>query len=103
MAAPTYQELIGMLNKTESEASDGAVSVAELLTTKFGHRYPHIKIGRPGRFLETVRRIAGPVKHQRLKGSVRRSYLKRRWTPRTRNVKCLGEYKMSCPVFLSQN
>ena len=92
MAAPTYQELISMLNKAESEAADGAISVAELLTSKFSCCYPHITIGRPGRFLETVRRIAGPVKHQRLKGSARRSYMKRRWTPRTRNVTCLGEY-----------
>ena len=93
MAAPTYQELISLLNKAESESAGGAVSVAELLTAKFGHRYPHIRIGRPGRFLETVRRIAGPIKHQRLKGSARRSYLKRRWTPRTRNVTSLSEYE----------
>ena len=64
MAALTYQELIGMLTKAEGEAADGAVSVAELLTIKFSHRYPHIQIARrPGRFLETVRRIAGPVQH----------------------------------------
>ena len=96
MAARTYQELIGMLNKAEGEAADGAVSVAELLTTKFSHHYPHIPIGRPGRFLETARRIAGPVQHQQLKGSARRSYMKRRWTPRTRNVTYLGECVLSC-------
>ena len=75
MATPTY---IGMLRK----AADGTVSVAELLTAKFAHRFPHIRIGRPSRFLETVRRIAGPIKLQWLKGSARRSYLKCRWTPR---------------------
>ena len=88
--------LICMLNKAESEAADGAVSVAELLTTKFGYCYPHIRIGRPGHFLETVRRIAGPVKNQRLKGSARRSYMKRQWTPRTRNMMCLGECLILC-------
>ena len=90
MASPTYQQLIGMLSKAEREAADGTVSVAELLTAKFAHRFPHIRIGRPSWFLETVRRIAGPIKLQRLKGSARRSYLKRRWTPRTRNVTCVG-------------
>ena len=53
MATPTYQQLIGMLSKAEREASEGGVSVAELLTAKFSHRFPHIRIGRPGRFLET--------------------------------------------------
>ena len=91
MATPTYQQLIGMLDKAESEAAGGAVSVAELLCSKFSHRFPHIRVGRPGRFLETVRRIAGPIKCQRLKGSARRSYLKRRWAPRTRNMTYLGE------------
>ena len=38
---------------------EGGVSVAELFTAKFSHRFPHIRIGRPGRFFKTVRRIAG--------------------------------------------
>ena len=37
-----------MLSKVEREAADGTVSVAELLTAKFAHRYPLIQIGRPG-------------------------------------------------------
>lgn len=91
MATPTYQQLIQILSKAESEAAnDGAASVAEILAAKFSHRFPHIGVRRPGRFLETVRRIAGPIKHQRLIGSARRSYLKRRWTPRTRNTTYLG-------------
>ena len=90
MATPTYQQLIGMLNKAESEAADGAALVSELLAAKFSRRFPHIRLGRPGRFLETVRRIAGPIDNQRLKGSARRSYLKRQWTPRTRNMTRLG-------------
>ena len=101
MAAPTYQQLIQMLSKAESEAGEGATSVAELLAAMFSHRFPHIRVGRPGRFLETVRRIAGPIKHQRLHGSTRRSYLKRRWTPRTRNTMYLGvcECHIICMVY----
>ena len=76
MATPTYQQLIGMLSKAEREAGGGAPSVAELLSCKFCHRFPHIPIGRPGRFLETVR-IVGPIRRERLKGTARRSYLKR--------------------------
>ena len=90
MATPTYQQLIQMLSKAEGEAGDSAASVAELLTAKFSCRFPHVRVGRPGRSLETVRRIAGPIKHQRLNGSARRSYLKRWWTPRTRNTTHLG-------------
>ena len=51
MATPTYRQLIVMLSKAEREAADGIVSVAELLTAKFAHRFPHIRIGRPSRFL----------------------------------------------------
>ena len=90
MATPTYQQLIQMLSKAESEAGDGASSVAEIFAAKFSRRFPHIGVQRPGRFLETVRRIADPIKHQRLIGSAHRSYLKRRWTPRTRNTTYLG-------------
>ena len=35
MATPTYQQLIQMLSKAESEVGDGAAFVAELLTAKF--------------------------------------------------------------------
>ena len=38
MATPTYQQLIQMLSKAESEAGDGAVFVAELLAAKFSWR-----------------------------------------------------------------
>ena len=96
MATPTYQQLLQMLSKAESEAAnDGAASVAEILATKFSHHFPHIGVQKPGRFLETVR-IAGPIKHQRLIGSARRSYLKRRWTPRTRNTTYLGRCVSCC-------
>ena len=72
MTAPTYQQLIELLEEAEKLASQpGAVlSAAELLTTNFSHLYPHIKIGRPGRFLETVHRINGPMKSSSLRGKV---------------------------------
>ena len=97
VSTPTYRELIKLLNKAETAASSrqpGVLSTAELLTTQFSRLYPHIKIGRPGRFLETVRRIDGPIRNGKLKGTCRQSYLKRRWTPRTRNpgTQCEGMY-----------
>ena len=60
MATPTYQQLIQMLSKAESEAGDSAASVAELLAAKFSRRFPHIRVGRPGRFLETVEENCWP-------------------------------------------
>ena len=43
MATPTYQQLIQMLSKAESEAAnDSAASVAEILAAKFSHRFPHM-------------------------------------------------------------
>ena len=38
MATPTYQQLIQMLSKAESEAGDGAASVAEVLIARFSWR-----------------------------------------------------------------
>ena len=87
MTAPTYQQLIELLEEAEKLASQpGAVlSAAELLNTNFSRLYPHIKIGRPGRFLETVRRINGPLLKGKLEGSCRESYLRKEWKPRIRN------------------
>ena len=95
MSLPTYKELIQLLRVAESLTLDDQHSVsstAEVLTTRFSGLYPHIKIGRPGRFLETVGRIDGPIRNGRLKGSPQRSYLKRQWAPRTRNTtaQCKG-------------
>ena len=64
MAQPTYKELIQLLE--QAEAHEGAqLSTAELLTANFSQLYPHIKIGRLGRFLETVRRINGLIESGR--------------------------------------
>ena len=82
MAEPTYKDLIDLLN--EAEKADN--STAEVLATLFCEAYPHISVSRPARLLETVRRIAGPVKCGKLKGSARTLYLKRTWTPRIRNT-----------------
>ena len=59
MATPTLPTA-----KAESEAGDGTASVAETLAARFSRCFPHIEVLRPGRFLETVRMIAGPIKHQ---------------------------------------
>lgn len=82
MAEPTYKDLIDLLNEAERDDN----STAEVLTTMFCEAYPHIPVSRPGRFLETVRRIDGPVRNGKLKGSARTLYLKRTWTPRIRNT-----------------
>ena len=96
---PTYQELIELLNGAES-VTEGALSTAELVAEEFRQRYPHVYIGRPGRFLETIRRISGPIINQRLNASSMKSYLKRQWKPRIRNVttQCQG----TASVLLSQ-
>lgn len=87
----TYKEIIDILNKAERVA-DGALATAEFVHEEFEKRYPLIYIGRPSRFLETARRIAGPIRSQKLKGLTQKSYLKREWKSRIRNVttKCQG-------------
>ena len=74
MNAPTYHELIKLLGEAEG-ATASQHSTAELLTSKFCECYPLIQIGRPGRFLETVRRIDGPISTGKLKGSSQILYL----------------------------
>ena len=88
---PTYQELIELLNDAES-TTGGALSTAELVAEEFKQRCPHIYIGRPGRFLETIKRISGPIINHKLDESSNTSYLKRQWKPRIRNVttECQG-------------
>ena len=95
MGEPTYKDLIQLLDEAERDG-EGTKSTAELLTCRFCDLYPHVKIGRPSRFLETVRRINGPIKNGRLKGSSRKSYLKRRWTPRVRNTSAKGSLLLLC-------
>ena len=54
MSHPTYSELIQLLSEAERDQSD-LQSVAELLAGRFCDLCPHIKISRPGRFLETAK------------------------------------------------
>ena len=84
MAQPTYKELLELLEQAKAQAG-AQLSTAELLTAKFSDLYPHIKISRPGRFLETVRRINAPIESGKLQANDRRLYLEREWTPRIRN------------------
>ena len=106
MSHPTYSELIQLLSEAERDQSD-LQSVAELLAGRFCDLCPHIKISRPGRFLETVRRIAGPIRSGRLKGDSRKSYLERHWIPRTRNIASQGMcnsnralFRIICPALV---
>ena len=61
MALPTYGELIQLLQSAEAEAAECDVSLCNLVTTKFRECFPHICIGHPGRFLDTMERIAAPI------------------------------------------
>ena len=81
----TYQDIVEIVNEADS-ATVKTLCTAEFVYKKFKQRHPQIYIGRPSRFLETARRIAGPIKNQRLKGSAKESYLKRKWKPRIRNI-----------------
>ena len=84
MTAPTYQQLIELLEEAE-QLADSEHSIAELLTINFSRLFPHIKIGRPGRFLETVHRINSPLIKGTLAKSFYESYLLKEWMPRSRN------------------
>ena len=96
MSGPTYKELIELLDEVESLDLGPSRSTAEVLASRFCDSYPLIKIGRPGRFLETVQRISGPIKNGKLKRTSRKSYLKTRWTPRTRNIRAQGKSCKCC-------
>lgn len=80
MQKPTYGELIELLDVAEKSANDTGESVSERLCSQFCELYPHIPIGRPGRFCDTVQRLAAPTRSSSrgkpLYGSPLRSYLK---------------------------
>ena len=101
MDRPTHQELIKLLSQAEKDQSE-VESIAELLAASFQDAFPHVSISRPGRFLETVRRIAGPIRSRKLKGPSRKSYLKRHWVPRTRNTVAQG-MDCTCANFIKTN
>ena len=95
MAFPTYGELLQFLEYAERNADKESQSVSELLVLRLHDNYPCVNIGRPSRLLDTVRRIAAPTRpsaaeKSKLNGSSLRSYLKRRWSPRVRNMPSKG-------------
>ena len=92
MAEPTYKKLIDLLEEAEASVGPHSIlSTADVLTATFSELFPHVKIGRPGRFLETVRRLQAPLRSGKLKEDDREMYLKRLWMPRTRNITVGGE------------
>lgn len=87
MEHPTYGELIEFLNVAESASTQ---KPEETLSQIFSLKYPDIPINRQTRFLDTVRRVAAPTRpsavgRQKLVDSPLKSYLRRRWIPRTRH------------------
>ena len=94
---PTYGDLLEMLKCAERKASTINESTAQLLTAELHHKYPNIYVGRPGRFLDAVKRIAAPTLQSligkgKLEGTPLKSYLKRRWSPRIRTTTIQGSY-----------
>ena len=80
---PSYGELIDLLSDAERELKEHA---PELLCDKVRQRYPHVSIGRPARFFDTVTRLAAPTRPSligppKLCGSPLSSYQKRDWIP----------------------
>ena len=85
--SPSYGELIDLLSDAEQESKEHAT---ELLASKFHQIYPHVSIGQPARFFDTVTRLAAPTRPSmigppKLCGSPLSSYRRREWIPRIRN------------------
>ena len=83
----SYGELIDLLSDAEQESME---HTPELLVDKVKQRYPHVSIGQPARFFDTVTRLAAPTRPSliappKLCGSPLSSYRKRDWIPRNRN------------------
>ena len=63
LAAPTYGDLIDLLQECEDLCGDCAdSSIAETLYSKFTSRHPNISIGRPKRLYDAVMRIVAPTR-----------------------------------------
>jgi len=83
---PSYGELIDLLSDAERELKEHA---PELLCDKVRQRYPHVSIGQPARFFDTVTCLAAPTRPShtgppKLCGSPLSLYRKRDWIPRAR-------------------
>ena len=75
---PSYGELIDLLELSEQESRD----IAGTLCDKVHEMHPNLKINRPTRFYDTVKRIAPPTQASlkgpsKLQGSPLLSYRKR--------------------------
>lgn len=87
----THGELIELLYFAESKCEKhNDIELSELLVTLFKERHPSIYIGRPRRFLDTVRRIAAPTRpsmigESKIDGDCLRAYMKKTWKPKIRN------------------
>ena len=83
-----YGELIDLFEYVEEENPGDAT----LLVSKFNALYPNVTTGRPGRFFDTVQRLAIPTKPSirgksaKLQGSPLVSYRKKTWAPHVRNT-----------------
>jgi len=83
---PTYGELIDTFEEVE-----GRPDAADLLCVELCQRYPHIKIGRPSRLLDTVKRLIAPTRPSmlgpaKLTGLPLANYRRRVWEPRIRST-----------------
>ena len=84
--SPTNGELIDLFLKVEKENFNDE----SVLCYKFKELCPHISLGRPRRFFDTVQRIVASTRPSStgrgaLSGSPLVSYRKRKWMPRVRN------------------
>ena len=83
---PSYGEMIDLLSNVEKSYVD----VPETLCSQFREQYPHIPIGRPDRFYDTVKRLAAPTRPSikgpsKLQGSPLVTYRRRTWVPKKNN------------------
>ena len=88
--------MINLLAEVEQEESE---SIMKTLFDKFSKLYPHISIGRPSRFYDTVKRIAAPTKPSlagpnKLSGSPLVSYRKRVWIPKNQKAQGNESYNI---------
>ena len=87
---PTYGELFDTF-----EVVEGRPDAADLLCVELCQCYPDMKVGRPSRLLDTVKRLIAPTRPNmlgpaKLTGSPLAHYRTRVWEPRIRTT-CTGE------------
>ena len=95
---PTYGEMIDLLTEVEQQDSENIVNT---LFDKFIKLYPNVMIGRPGRFYDSVKRIAAPTRPSlvgpsKLSGSPLASYRKRIWVPKVQQAQGNESMRTAC-------